>query len=376
MALSQCTFTETSCGPNQEFTKEIGDSISEIRVNNEYYGADTDPNASVYFDCPYKLHSTMGAPGFAIDLSDLEHNNIEAIPAPGSRPSVQGGMASAKSVNEALMVSWVEYDYNTANLWQDTTWPDIHDVPAMGICDGGCAQGDLWTRRAADGHVVSASSIITALEAKRQEIEMYELLYEGHNLIEQATPWSLMDVFGGMGDMGGMMGRGGRSDDDDYEHEHSMDGDYKMMHQKNKASQLFEEHPTAPHAYEGNTFENTSNMGGYGSLTSGIYSLGAKNSGFKAHGSLGQGADGLGATLDTSAKDRYMIVTLTSTANHDKSGEIKLQLGAFPFANIDTTVPVVPVMDHDEDETPMLFSDASITLALGAGLAASTLSLF
>lgn len=211
------------------------------------------------------------------------------------------------------MVTWVEYDYNTANLWQDTTWPDIHEVPAIGICDGGCAQGDLWRRETEDGEMVSASSIISALEAKRQEIDMYMLLLEGHMLVEEATPWGLDDLWEGSG-MKGMMGYDDEESDDD-EDDHHMDEYGMCNHGRGKMGKnIFEDHPTAPMQYDGPSFDNTITVGGYGSLTSGVYSLGPKNSGFKAQGSLGQGADGLGAALDTSEKDRYMIVTITSTA--------------------------------------------------------------
>lgn len=84
MALSQCTFIEASCGPNQEFTKSVGDSISEIRINNNFYGGTVNADSSTFFDCPFKLKSSNGAPGFAIDMSDFEHNEIET----GSRPIV------------------------------------------------------------------------------------------------------------------------------------------------------------------------------------------------------------------------------------------------------------------------------------------------
>jgi hypothetical protein len=149
-------------------------------------------------------------------MSDLLHNNV----VEGSRPTVTGGQNSATSVNPAITVSWVEYDYNASSLWQDTTWPDIHSVPFVGICDGGCAQGDLWKRLNEDGEDVSAESMIMALETKRQQIAMYQLLWDGHQLVEQATPFGA-DLFS---DWMGMMGMG--MDDDDYysyyyDHSHS-----------------------------------------------------------------------------------------------------------------------------------------------------------
>jgi hypothetical protein len=55
---------------------------------------------------------------------------------------------------------------------------------------------------------------------------------------------------------------------------------------------MFKNEPMAPMAFAGDNFQNTDTIGGYGSLTSGIYSVGEKHSGFKAHGSLGQGAEG------------------------------------------------------------------------------------
>jgi hypothetical protein len=70
-----------------------------------------------------------------------------------------------------------------------------------------------------------------------------------------------------------------------------------------------------------------------------------------------------------------MVVTVSSTAAHDLTGEIKVQLGAFPFTNIDASVPIVPVLTEDSNAMEIM-ADSSIKLMLSVGLAVSALSLF
>jgi hypothetical protein len=115
------------------------------------------------------------------------------------------------------------------------------------------------------------------------------------------------------------------------------------------------EMPAAPAAFSGYDFANTSNIGGYGAITSGRYETNAqRKSGFKPFGALGQGeAKERSVSLhnsefDSEDKDTYMVFTIVNQGAdqslYRNEPDILVEVGAYPFREIDFTTPTKPTI--------------------------------
>jgi len=113
------------------------------------------------------------------------------------------------------------------------------------------------------------------------------------------------------------------------------------------------EMPAAPNSHSGYDFDNTQNIGGYGSITSGYYETnGQRKSGYKPFGALGQGANPqMSVSLWNSEfgpeeVDKYMVFTVTNQgndqANYFGKPDILIEVGSYPFKEIDFTTPSRP----------------------------------
>lgn len=116
--------------------------------------------------------------------------------------------------------------------------------------------------------------------------------------------------------------------------------------------------PERPSAYSGDTFvasgsttATTTPIGGYGSVSSGMYSLIAGqstgDSGYKPFGTLGQGSEtNLNVNLrSTENRDRVMLVTLQAVGSYDMSANpdiTVIKVGSYNWTTTDFTTPTVP----------------------------------
>lgn len=164
--------------------------------------------------------------------------------------------------------------------------------------------------------------------------------------------------------------------------------DIATQFNKQNEADIFNENtmelPPRPSEYDGLTFKNTLTMGGWGQLTSGMYTIkgGFERSGYKAWGANGQGElIDRNVAWDTSDMERYMIVSIVptyldqdySTTDQDR---IEMEMGAYPFREMDWEP--MSVKDLEKMETPNPYvqvgSDNAISLAassmvlIGAGL--------
>lgn len=262
-------------------------------------------------------------------MSDWTHNTLEL----GSRPNVRSPRVEDAHVDtEAFKVYWAEYDYFHAQLWSNTTWP-VPQIETTNIECHDCAPGSLMLRAKGQGdnsETVNANQILMELNMKRREIETYKERVEQIQRYNDNIAPGLLGV-------------------------------PLLM-------------PVAPEEFEGYSFENTYNIGGYGSPTSGTYKLyHTKKSGFKPYGALGAGPDNNLAVRDEMDDDisRYMIVAIVNMGgdqqDYANQGEIRMELGAYPWSDKDLTTPEIPT-----DFTVMSQGATKIALA-GASLLALSL---
>jgi hypothetical protein len=319
VAMSMCNFNRDFCSETREYTKDLTESKSVFAI--------TDMQAEL--SCSYKLETTSGAPGFNFDMSDWTHNSY-AVFAPGSRPEVASPQVQESHVDTAAFeVYWTEYDYFHADLWSNTTWP-TPDLETVNIHCHDCAPGSLMLRalgQGANSETINANHILLELNEKRREIEAYQKRVEQIQTYNDNIAPGLLGV-------------------------------PLLM-------------PVAPEEFDDASFENTYNIGGYGAPTSGNYHLyHTKKSGFKPYGALGAGQDNnLGVRDHTTDMSRFMIVAITNMGGSDQQnyanqGEIRVELGAYPWSDKDLTTPEIPV-----DFTVMSQGAAKLAVA-GASLLA------
>jgi len=143
--------------------------------------------------------------------------------------------------------------------------------------------------------------------------------------------------------------------------------------------------PEAPEPYDGETFMSTAHNGGYGQVSGGMYDIySSEASGYKPFGAIGQGmATDKSVALDTSDMARIMLVTVfTNTYDFDFGNGfiqnqelIDLTVGAYPFADIDFSVPEVPKLKQEERRSMQrgnfFAMDSDNAVAVSAGVAAT-----
>lgn len=324
IALAMCNFNRDYCSETRQYVKDLTQSKSVFAI--------TDMQAEL--SCSYQLETTSGAPGFNIDMSDWTHNALELnlFPAPGSRPDVASPRVEDAHIDTAAFeVYWTEYDYFHADLWSNTTWP-VPSLETVNIECHDCAPGSLMLRALGQGQnsdTVNANQVLMNLNMKRREIETYRERVEHIKTYNENIAPGLLGV-------------------------------PLLM-------------PVAPEEFEGPSFDNTYNIGGYGAPTSGNYNLyHTKKSGFKPYGALGAGPDNsLGVRDHNEEMSRFMIVALVNMGNDQQNyanqGEIRMELGAYPWSDRDLSTPMVPT-----DMTVMSQGAASLALA-GASLIALSL---
>ena len=323
IAMAMCNFNRDFCSETREYVKNLSESKSVFAI--------TDMQSELA--CAYKIETTTGAPGFNFDMSDWTHNTYEAQGGgSGSRPEVASPSVSDAHVRtNAFEVYWTEYDYFHADLWSNTTWP-VPDLETVNIECRDCAPGSLMLRsvgRGDNSETVNANNMLMELNMKRREIETYRERVEQINRYNDNIDAGLL------------------------------------------GAPLLP--PLPPHPFEGSSFENTFNIGGYGAPTSGNYQLyHTKKSGFKPYGALGAGPDNNMAVRDNMDElSRFMIVSIVNMGadqqNYDNQGEIRMEIGAYPWSDKDLSTPMVPT-----DMTVMSQGAAKLAVA-GASLLALTL---
>lgn len=241
-----------------------------------------------------------------------------------------------------LLASWVEYDLNNINIRHNYgienygDWPGYDQSLTDVFCGDTCTQGTLLPRLAIvdeELHRVTAYHLLHELNEKRMEIAAYT---NNFNLISS----------------------------------------YNAEYDENMPL------PEEPEPYHGETFESTAHNGGYGSVSGGMYNIQqSQDNGFKPFGAAGQGlATDLNVALDTSDIDRFMLVTVFTNDWEDQWEQnqelIDLTVGAYPFREIDFSVPEVPELTAERRSNNIqrgnFFSmDSDNAIAVSAGVAAT-----
>jgi len=134
-------------------------------------------------------------------------------------------------------------------------------------------------------------------------------------------------------------------------------------------------------AYDGYTFENTNSEAGYGTMTSGTYhnQLTGDSSGYKPWGALGQGSSkNKSVRLTTTDEERVMLVVISffhdyATEDYQEDmwqgADMLLEVGAYPWSDIDLTAPVAPA-------SASAISDGAKVLCASLSAAAIAMSLY
>jgi len=210
-------------------------------------------NLDSHHVCTYKIEAHTGAPGFNY------YQNF-------------GGQ---KYEDERLIVSWIEYDlHNVAMDLDFGPWP----VPTTQIyhleCGSNCAQGSLAPRAVIDDEGNSMQ-----YDSERILNDMSEHIHEV-NLFNTRVS-NIRDINANLPD----------------------DADQLPL-------------PPTPEDYDGYTFEMSSNLGGFGHPTAGMYHVDDRTwSGYKPFGANGQGErDDLSVSMDHHHVDRVMLVTVNPQA--------------------------------------------------------------
>lgn len=246
-------------------------------------------------------------------------------------------------------VQWIEYDVAEIDVYEDSNLPALDQEFFGGYyCDRtNCRHGDLYARsKEVDNGTtvkVTPTDILNQLRDKRHENELYIIQQNGVNTFNEANP----------------------------------------------TAEPMKNLPL-PEPYEGDTFDNTDSIGGYGAPTAGSFWYHpGQQAQYKPFGTLGQGyRNDRSLVLDTSDQERVMILSLkTIDSVHngeadwdddptydnlgcDSYGDYSyLSLGAYPFQPFDMDDFRVP-SQADAKAVPM--DDAAAALAAGslaAGLA-------
>ena len=289
-------------------------------------------NLDSHHVCTYKIDASTGAPGFNF------YQNF-------------GGQ---KWEEERIIVSWVEYDLsNVAMTLEYGAWP----VPATQIyelkCGSNCAQGALPPRAVVDenGHSMQYDSerLLNDLD---EQIHLYNIYNTRVEIIREFNA--------------------------------------NVPNEDDKLAM-----PSLPAEYTGYTFEESSNLGGFGHPTSGMYDTHEQDwSGFKPYGAFGQGErDDLSVSLDDNNRARVMLVTINPQASMlETTGDatwfdydIENYLGAPGWSQTNETVSLKvgqysfrPTLEFDPPTQEMAVSvDGARTLmALAIAAPVVALSLF
>jgi len=126
-----------------EYTKTLAQNSTTVEFTN----------MRDHVPCMTKIKSTDGAPGFNLFTDTMQGN---------------------------LILNWAEYDLTHIEVYIDelaTEWPALYEYFEEVSClaDNSCSQGDLFPMVTEDGQEIQALSIISALNEKRRENEIYNV---------------------------------------------------------------------------------------------------------------------------------------------------------------------------------------------------------
>ena len=196
-----------------------------------------------------------------------------------------------------ILVGWIEYDIDDISVKTGTTYPDLGQITKFVDCGSNCVQGQLVPRSKIVNTFATNYSpyeILQQLVAKRTEYAEYSI--KAQAVVDFNAAIIIPNIFDSI-----FSGK--------------LAADVKVM-------------PTRPSVYSGDTFltvgtnaPTTSNLGGYGAKTSGMYSLYQEPivSGWKPFGTMGQGRE-KNMGIDNSGlgdKQRVMLITTYAVGTYD-----------------------------------------------------------
>ena len=330
LALAACPHFTANCGTIREFGYDLGDPSTTT-----YLG-----NLRADHACTYKIRAESGVPGFSVT------SNV-ASTWPGADASVTFAAAST------LQVSWVEYDLKHLDLGSAYgTWPGLGTAFQEVECGSNCVQGMMIPRGTVndDGEFVQVNAAQILREYHAWEAQA------ARSLAQAALHETIADI-----------------------------------NERNWFESIFNDLPTAPsptmpEEYDGYTFENTHNLGGYGHPTTGMYSVEAPDtsiedpftSGNKIFGVVGQGSrtDDVSRVFSEGDQTRFMLVTLdyngVGATDMDENPDHRVQMttGAFGIQSTEWEAPILSDVDV-QDWLPVAAEGAMADSALALQLSAS-----
>jgi len=264
VALAACPHYTPACGDTREFAYDLGDRNTTISLGN----------LRSDHACTYKVRAESGVPGFSVTS-----NVASTWPGADARGSFE--LAST------LQVSWVEYDLRHLDLGSAYgTWPGLGTSFQEVECGSSCVQGTMVPR----GTVNDDGDFV--------QVNADQILREYHAWEAQAARYlaraALHDTI------------------DDINSENWFDSIFN--------DQVSYPSPTMIGEFDGYSFENTNDLGGYGHPTTGMYRVEAPDtsieapfaSGNKVFGVVGQGekSDDVSRVFSEHDQTRFMLVTL------------------------------------------------------------------